>query len=77
MLLLIPPNQQAFTAEAHEGEVVIQAAGIGQTVTLAMTPEAVLASLEPLRAAAEAALAQAGPFRVTANGLQAGVPEVR
>jgi hypothetical protein len=59
MLVPIPPNQDPFTAEAFDGEVVIQAAGPGRGVTLAMTPEAVLASLEPLRAAAEAALAQA------------------
>jgi hypothetical protein len=59
MLFHPPANQEAFTAEAFEGEVVIRGDGPGLSVTLAMTPQAVLASLEPLRAAAEIALAQA------------------
>ena len=58
MLSSMPPNDQPFTADAFDGEVVITAAGPGRGVDLAMTPEAVLASLEPLRVAAEAALAQ-------------------
>jgi hypothetical protein len=64
MLCSVPTNQEAFTAEAFEGEVVIRADGPGRSVTVAMTPQAVLASLEPLRAAAEAALAQAVSPRV-------------
>ena len=59
MLHPIPANPQALTAQACEGEVVIRSDGPGRAVCLAMTPQAVLASLEPLRAAAEAALAQA------------------
>ena len=58
MLFSVPVNLQPLTAQACEGEVVIRSDGPGRAVCLAMTPEAVLASLEPLRAAAEAALLQ-------------------
>ena len=58
----IPPLDQPLAAEAVGGEVVLTSAGgQGRPVAVAMTPEAVLASLPGMQAAAEAALGGKGP----------------
>ena len=55
----IPPLDRPLDAVAFEGEVVLTScAGFGRPVVVAMTPEAVLATIEPMRAAAEAAILQ-------------------
>ena len=55
----IPPLDKPLDAVAVEGEVVVTScSGHGRPVVVAMTPEAVLASLELMRAAAEAAIVQ-------------------
>jgi hypothetical protein len=58
MLVPIPANTAPLRALAQEGEVVLTSDGPGRPVSTALTPEAVLASLEPLRAAAERAIRQ-------------------
>lgn len=55
--MLIPTNAEPIEAQAYEGQVVLKCSG-PKPLDVAFTPQAVLASLEPLRAAAEAALAQ-------------------
>ncbi|HEX8570460.1 MAG TPA: hypothetical protein VF699_11130 [Caulobacteraceae bacterium] len=56
----ITPLDKPLDAVAVEGEVVLTScAGHGRPVVVAMTPEAVLASLDIMRAAAEAAIVQA------------------
>ena len=63
----IPPLDSPLDAEAVDGEVVITSrAGRGRPVVVAMTPQAVLASLPPMQAAAEAALAQLEVERLAA-----------
>ena len=63
----IPPLDSPLHADAVDGEVVLTSAGgRGRPVTVAMTPDAVLASLAPMRAAAEAALAQLEAERLAA-----------
>ena len=54
----IPTNTIALQASAVEGEVVLESTGPGLAICLSLTPEAVLTSLEPLRRAAEDAMAQ-------------------
>ncbi len=53
----IPVNRTPIAASAYDGEVVLQSAG-PKVFDVAFTPEAVLESLEPLRRAAERAMAQ-------------------
>ena len=68
MFTLIPPLDSALQADAVDGEVVLTSAGgRGRPVVVAMTPEAVLASLGPMQAAAEAALAQLEAKRLAAT----------
>jgi hypothetical protein len=54
--MLIPVNAAPLAAAAIDGEVVIYSRGPGVPVSCAFTPEAVLASLEPMRTAAEHAI---------------------
>ena len=55
----IPPLDTPLDAVAVEGEVVLTScSGHGRPVVVAMTPEAVMASLEVMRLAAEAAMLQ-------------------
>ena len=64
-LTSIPPMDLPLRAIAVEGEVVVTSvAGHGRPVMVAMTPEAVLASLEPMRAAADAAILQRDETRL-------------
>jgi hypothetical protein len=51
-------NTIPMSAHAVDGEVVLSSPGPGVPVSAAFTPEAVLASLEPMRQAAETALEQ-------------------
>jgi hypothetical protein len=63
----IPPLDSPLNAEAVDGEVVLTSAGgRGRPVVVAMTPDAVLASLAPMQAAATAALAQLEAARLAA-----------
>ena len=58
-LTAISPLDRPLNAVAVEGEVVVTScSGFGRPVVVAMTPAAVLASLEVMRAAAEAAILQ-------------------
>ena len=50
-----PTNSRPIEAEAIDGEVVIKSAGDGLPFCVSITPQAVLASLERLREAAEEA----------------------
>lgn len=63
----VPPLDRPLAAEAVEGEVVLTSnGGHGRPVIVAMTPEAVLASLAPMRRAAETALVQMEEARLAA-----------
>jgi hypothetical protein len=54
----LPVNRAPLAAFAIDGEVVLASQGPGVPVAAAFTPEAVLASLEVMRAAAELAIWQ-------------------
>jgi hypothetical protein len=56
--LSLPPNTAPLEAVAVEGEVVLLASGPGRAIEASFTPEAVLASLAGMKAAAEEALQQ-------------------
>jgi hypothetical protein len=59
LMAMAPPLNSPLEAIPVEGEVVLTScAGHGRPVALAMTAEAVLASIEPMREAAEAAILQ-------------------
>ena len=54
----IPVNAAPLEAFAVDGEVLLLSRGPGMPVSAAFTPQAVLASLEPMRIAAERAVKQ-------------------
>ena len=66
-LFPIPTNTTALQAFAIDGEVVLKSTGLGLPICLSLTPDAVLASLEPLRLAAQEALTQSSGDRVMSS----------
>ena len=63
----IPANIIPLRAIAVEGEVVLLSAGPGAPVSATFTPEAVLASLDAMRSAAECAIEQRGDLRAASD----------
>ena len=68
----IPPNDKPLRATAIDGDVVLASGPGGCPVDAAFTPEAVLASLEVLRQAAEEAI---GQRRTGRPAVELGGPE--
>ena len=56
----IPTNSDALEAMVVDGDILIRATGPGLSISLSLTPEAVIQSLEPLRHAAERAIEERG-----------------
>jgi hypothetical protein len=71
--LPVPANIAPLEATAVDGEVVLISRGRGVPVNAAFTPEAVLASLEPMRMAAEHAVQQRNELRSPDDGEGDGI----
>jgi hypothetical protein len=65
----IPTNTKALQAVAADGEVVLTSEGPGLAICVSLTPEAVLASLEALRVAAEEAMGQRHPLQAPVSSI--------